>query len=372
MVDDLYSAPSLVLNQECTWLYPFVFALFGACIGSFLNVVIYRVPRGMSINEPRRSFCPSCKTPIPWQHNLPLISWLLLRGRSACCHTRIPVRYWLVELTCTLLFAGLAWEYGAESLPTLILLCTWAAIMLAMLSIDWELMVVQPGLALAAGGAGLAVAALSPWLTDADGQALDASTGLFWSVVGAAFGFLLLKAVALIGRLLFGRRERNWSSPTPWTLRQAGEDLELRIGETCFRWSELFMEAHNRLELTDATLPEHGCETAGKLTFGIDSVTLPDGTRIPLDACESLCGNCRGMKTRQEAMGSGDAWLALAIGALCGWQGVLFALVIGSVLGIVWAMVARIGRGTPMPFGPVFIAGAYIWLFFGSVLYDFM
>ena len=56
------------LTQEATavapWLLPVFFALFGACVGSFLNVVIYRMPRGMSVNEPRRSFCPQCKAPI--------------------------------------------------------------------------------------------------------------------------------------------------------------------------------------------------------------------------------------------------------------------------------------------------------------------
>lgn len=97
-------------------------------------------------------------------------------------------------------------------------------------------------------------------------------------------------------------------------------------------------------------------------------MTLPDGRKLPLEECESLSGTCLGMLVSQEAMGSGDAWLAFAIGALCGWQGVLFALVAGSVLGIIWAVVARVGCGTPMPFGPVFIAGAYVWLFFGTMI----
>jgi len=368
MPDDVYYAPEFLLNPETPWLLPLIFALFGACVGSFLNVVIYRVPRGMSVNEPRRSFCPACKAPIPWYHNVPLISWLLLRGRSACCHTRIPVRYWLVELACTLLFAGIAHEFGAETLPTLILLCIWCALMLVMLCVDWELMVVQVGFAVAATAAGLAVAALSPWLVDADGQALEASTGLMWSAAGGIFGFLLLKAVSLLGKLLFGRRQKAWDSPVAWSLRQAGEDLELSVGGDCYKWSELFMEASNQLELTAATLPEQGCHEAGNIIFSIDSVTLPDGKRIALEECEYLSGTCSGMHTFQEAMGSGDAWLALAIGALCGWQGVLFALVAGSVLGIIWALIARVGRGTPIPFGPVFIAGAYIWLFFSPLI----
>src|SRR5947208_15631423 len=81
----------------------FAFAL-GAAVGSFLNVCIYRLPRDLSVNEPRRSFCPACKQQIPWQQNLPLLSWLFLRGRCASCGSRIAFRYLAVELISALLF----------------------------------------------------------------------------------------------------------------------------------------------------------------------------------------------------------------------------------------------------------------------------
>ena len=85
----------------------FFVALLGLAVGSFLNVVIYRVPRGESLVTPA-SHCPSCGVPIrPW-HNVPLFGWLFLRGRCASCRTRISVRYPLVELGCALLFVALA------------------------------------------------------------------------------------------------------------------------------------------------------------------------------------------------------------------------------------------------------------------------
>ena len=69
--------------------YDTLFAAFafvlGACIGSFLNVCIYRMPLGLSVNEPKRSFCPSCKYQIPLHHNIPLLTWLVLRGKCANC-----------------------------------------------------------------------------------------------------------------------------------------------------------------------------------------------------------------------------------------------------------------------------------------------
>ncbi|MBR2144645.1 MAG: prepilin peptidase, partial [Akkermansia sp.] len=119
--------------------------------------------------------------------------------------------------------------------------------------------------------------------------------------------------------------------------------------------------------LTAATESTHVSDP-GELVFTVDTLTLPDGTMLSLEEHEELRGTCRGYAARKEAMGSGDAWLALAIGALCGWQGVVFALVGGSFIGIAAALVARIGRGTPMPFGPALITAAFIWLFYGVEL----
>ena len=73
-------------------------------VGSFLNVVIYRLPAGVSLTEPRRSFCPHCKAQIPWYHNIPLLSWLLLRGKCAHCGAGIAFRYFAVELLTASLF----------------------------------------------------------------------------------------------------------------------------------------------------------------------------------------------------------------------------------------------------------------------------
>lgn len=365
MLEELNHA-ALTMGGGQPWALPLCFALFGACIGSFLNVVIYRLPRGLSVNEPSRSFCPACKAPIPWYNNLPLISWLALRGRSACCHKPISIRYWLVEAATALLFAAVGHWFGFDGLLAQCLLCLWAATMLAVLCIDWGHMIVLPSLAVIAAGFGLLTSLSAPWLTDPG--AMEAGDGLLQSLAGAAFGFLLLKLVVLLGRLAFGHKTAAFDSPREWDLRQSGDDLTLTIGEEKYSWSELFMETANRVQLQNATVSTHPDVGPGLLTFDAESLTLPDGTRIELESRESLSGVCRGLETRKEAMGSGDAWIALAIGAACGWQGVLFALAAGSVIGLAWAAAARVRRGQPMPFGPAFIAGAYVWLFFGSML----
>jgi len=85
--------------------------VFGLMLGSFLNVCIYRLPRGLSVVHPR-SACPGCRRMIPFYDNIPVISWLLLRGRCRSCKTPISVRYLLVEVLTGTLFLGCYWHFG--------------------------------------------------------------------------------------------------------------------------------------------------------------------------------------------------------------------------------------------------------------------
>lgn len=114
-----------------------VFAgLFGLIIGSFLNVVIYRVPAGIPLN--RASQCPSCDAPVrPWQ-NIPVVSWLILRGKCASCAAPISARYPLVELATGAAFVGVVWfclDAWADANPVALVLITVAYLYLAAISI---------------------------------------------------------------------------------------------------------------------------------------------------------------------------------------------------------------------------------------------
>ena len=82
------------------YLYAFI---IGSCVGSFINVVVYRFPNDLSIIKPR-SFCPKCKTKLTWRENIPLISWLIQKGRCKNCYKSISKRYPLVELITAILF----------------------------------------------------------------------------------------------------------------------------------------------------------------------------------------------------------------------------------------------------------------------------
>jgi leader peptidase (prepilin peptidase)/N-methyltransferase len=113
-------------------------ALFGLAVGSFLNVVIYRVPRHESIVSPR-SRCPSCSVPLKEYDNIPVLSWLLLRGRCRNCQAAISPRYLVVELLGGALFAGLAARMGfVWELPAFMI---FLASLLALSCIDLELLV---------------------------------------------------------------------------------------------------------------------------------------------------------------------------------------------------------------------------------------
>ena len=193
-------------------LSPIVLALLGLMIGSFLNVVIHRLPLmmerswklesaetlGVAIAEPApitlstpRSRCPSCGHTITWYENIPVLSYLWLRGRCSACKTPISARYPLVEVFTGVLFAWVGWRFGA--VPTTLLWCGFAATLLALAGIDWDTTLLPDSLTLPLLWAGL-VAAAAGWtlkLPDA-----------LW---GAVVGYLSLWTVYWLFKLATGK-----------------------------------------------------------------------------------------------------------------------------------------------------------------------
>ena len=132
-------------------------ALGGAMVGSFLNVVIHRLPRGESLVRPR-SRCPECGHQIASYDNVPLLSWLVLRGRCRGCGARIPVRYPLIELLCAAAFALTVAVRGADS--GLLLELPFVALLIAVAAIDLEHRIVPNRLVVPAAVWGVLAAAL--------------------------------------------------------------------------------------------------------------------------------------------------------------------------------------------------------------------
>ena len=187
--------------------------MFGLLVGSFLNVVIYRLPKilerqwadecaELAGKEPApaepfnlvapRSRCRQCGHLIRWYENIPVLSWLALRGKCSSCGTRIGMRYPLVELATAVLFAWCVWTWGVT--PSGIAWCGFCAAVLALALIDWDTTLLPDVITLPLLWAGLILAALR-WTPLPLPQAL-------W---GAVAGYLSLWAVTQAFKLATGR-----------------------------------------------------------------------------------------------------------------------------------------------------------------------
>ena len=199
-------------------LTPWGLAVLGLCVGSFLNVVIHRLPKmmerqwkldaaytlGQEVKEPDpadaaeqltlskpASRCPACGHQIRWYENIPVVSWLALRGKCSACGTGISVRYPLIELLTAGLFAGCGLHFGAQ--PTTLLWCGFVAVLVAASAIAWDTTLLPDDLTLPLLWAGLVVSALGWNLPLADA---------LW---GAVAGYLSLWSVYWFFKLATGK-----------------------------------------------------------------------------------------------------------------------------------------------------------------------
>jgi leader peptidase (prepilin peptidase)/N-methyltransferase len=160
------------------WL---VFAgLFGAAIGSFLNVVIYRLPLGQSLVTPP-SRCPRCGYRLKWYDNIPIVGWLLLGGRCRECRNRISIQYPIVELVTAALFVTVVWVTPAG--PLLVSRLLFLCILIALFGIDLEHQILPNSITLPGIVAGLLMSTIAP-------------PGFRDAAIGAALGGGVLYAIA--------------------------------------------------------------------------------------------------------------------------------------------------------------------------------
>lgn len=165
-----------------------VCAVLGLAVGSFLNVVVWRVPRKESVVRPR-SHCPACEHPVAGRDNVPVLSWLVLRGRCRFCSVRISARYPAIELACAGLFAATAARFGASyALPAYLVL---GAGLLALSAIDLEHKLL-PNKVVFPTGYAVAVLLLLAALAEAEPRRL------VWSAIGAGGSFALFFALNFI------------------------------------------------------------------------------------------------------------------------------------------------------------------------------
>lgn len=232
-------------------LRAFAFVL-GAAVGSFLNVCIYRWPVDLSINKPRRSFCPACKQPIPWHQNLPLVSWIWLGGRCANCGTKIAFRYFAVELITALLFLAI-WQ----SFPWQMAIAYWIFVSLLSVGtfIDLEHFIIPDRVTVGGIVAGVACSVAVPALMEADSRL----AACVRSLLAAALGYVILLIVLEAGKIAFGRKRIEFDAPTPFIWTKRGDDADLVVGTEESLWSDYFAREKDRLllECDEAKIDHH-------------------------------------------------------------------------------------------------------------------
>lgn len=231
-----YSAATLALY--------FLVLLFGLSVGSFLNVVIFRLPREkLSITRPKRSFCPACGVQISWHDNIPVFSWLWLRGKCRSCGKPIAARYILVELITGLMAVYLFHALGLS--PAFLFYFYFFCCLLSIALIDLELMVIPMHLVYPTAVLGLInalfypsveLAGVSLWnsLEPDFGPRLASAAG---SLAGLALGWVSLKGVSVGYKL--ARGHDGMGDGDPPLLGMIGAFLGWRAVLMVILWSTL-------------------------------------------------------------------------------------------------------------------------------------
>lgn len=356
-------------------VYEKLFATFafilGAVVGSFLNVCIYRMPLDLSVNEPKRSFCPHCKKQIPWTQNIPLVSWLVLRGKCANCHAPIAFRYFAVELLTALLFFA-AWVKCWRSDHWELVFPIWILLGLLIVAtfIDLEHFIIPDEITWGGVVAGILLSLGLPAMMGTDSRLMS----LLWSAAAAVAGYGTLWLVVELGKKAFGKKRIELEKPEAFTWTRHGDDADLETGEEKMKWSDLFTRPTDVLlmHVTEACVAEKTYPQT-TLTFYYNRL-LVESDEYELDKLDRISGIVTGLVIPREAMGFGDVKFIAAIGAFLGMRAVFFTImagsVVGAVIGLLMIVIGRREWSARIPFGPYLALAAVIWIFFGPELLD--
>ena len=273
------------MSEREAFLYLFSFIL-GTVIGSFLNVCIYRLPKGESLAFPS-SHCPACGKSIRFYHNIPILSYLLLNGKCADCSSPIPLRYPAVELISGVALAGLYYKFGLSVDTLFFAILTYSLIVITF--IDLKHMIIPNVI----------------------------------TIPGAIVG------------LLFGALATDWNR---------SRDL---LGMFSFSL-ENFFGVLNEVPFLDSVF---GLILGGGVLFLIAFLYIAI--------------------RKQEGMGMGDVKLLAMIGAFLGWKGVIFVMLVSSLLGTFTGLsIILYKRGNlkyALPFGPFLSLAAVLYIFTGGL-----
>lgn len=331
--------------------------VFGAAIGSFLNVCIYRMPIGKSIVSPP-SACPGCGQFIRWFDNIPLFSYLALRGRCRHCGAQFTPRYFLVELMTAVMFLVLWIRFDGWLAP---IYWIFTAGLIVSTFIDFEHFIIPNEITYGGVIAGFVLSVIYPPLMHAEsiGQAA------LRSGLGILVGGLSLYLVVELGKIFFGKRKVPLPANTPVVIA----DQSITFGDEQITWLDMFSRESDRLEFT-ATLLKFGDQSFENAKVIVSETTLTvNGQAFELATLGRIEATTDLIIIPREAMGLGDVKLLAAIGAFLGWQATLFTVfvssVVGGVVGVLLIVTGKTDWQSKIPYGPYIVFGAITWIFFG-------
>lgn len=353
-------------DKQAWMLVPFhfwsaAFFVFGTMIGSFLNVCIHRMPRGESLVSPP-SHCPHCQYSIPWYLNIPLVTWLSLRGRCRNCAAPISIRYFLVELLTGAAFLACWLNFGRTSAWLALVYCLVLAGFIVATFIDFEHLIIPDAITLGGVAAGFVCSFLLPGLHGAP----TVPVALERCLLGAGLGVGIVYGILRLGKLLYGRQRVTF----PGLRRVVFTETSLRLPDGEIPYEELFYRKSDairiraqRVELTDRCYPA--------AVVRLSAVLLEVGEdRFRPEQVEHLELMTDRIELPREAMGLGDVKFMGAIGAFLGWQAVLFSLMasslIGSLVGVGLIALGKREWSSRLPYGPYLALAATIWIFYGG------
>jgi leader peptidase (prepilin peptidase)/N-methyltransferase len=320
----------------------------------------------MSIVSPP-SHCPHCKYAIPFYLNIPLVTWISLRGRCKNCGAPIAFRYFLVELLTGLAFAGCWLAFGRPGQPpaALAIALVYAVFLAGLLVasfIDFEHFIIPDEITLGGAVAGLVLSVLLPGLQAAH----SAGPGLVRSAVGILAGAGIVYAILRLGKLVFGRQLVKLTPGTKIRFTETAlwlGDREIPYEEIFYRPSDTIVLTARRVELVDRGY------AAAVIRLSAASLQIGDEQLNPADV-GYLEAWGEEIVLPREAMGLGDVKFMGAIGAFIGWQGAVFSLMvsslIGATVGVVLILLGRRAWSSRMPYGPYIAMAAVLWVFAGQ------
>ena len=340
-----------------------VFFVFGSMVGSFLNVCIYRLPLGQSIVSPP-SHCPHCKYSIPWYLNVPLVTWLYLRGKCRNCGAPISIRYFLVELLTAVTFLGCWLAFGGQSVGLALVYALFLAGLIVATFIDFEHLIIPDEITVGGMVAGFVCSFLLP---------VPAGADLPWALrCGKACSAWRLAAESStpslrVGKLVFGRQKIDLPADTRIIFSETAvrlPDQEIPYEELFYRQSDVIALHARTVELVDRCYKDVPVRLSPtRLRIGEEELNPEEVPHL-----EAVCGK---IVLPREAMGLGDVKFMAAIGAFLGWKAVsLLAdaqfLHRRLLVGVPLVLLRKREWSSRLPYGPYIALAAAIWIFEGK------